>query len=323
MRDFMRLFLRKNGWWYYQITRNRPKSLKTKDKSEAAQLYRAIKKRYLAGKIKELDPDKSISISEFKTVFLSRHTEIADDTKSAYELAFRLFCDSVGGSTMLSRAGLQIDKFKADCLARGCKKVSINTYLRHTKAILGKAVKWGYLEKRPEIELYRIGRRHPQILSSDEIQLLLLHSSKCQPEMHRIILFALWTGCRRSEIHGLRWEKIKKNSCTVLGKGNKERTIPLLPQGVEALGPRKDIGPVFWQPHIDEYSKAYKRLCCDCEIDSHFHILRHTAATQMLLSGISLESVQKLLGHTDISTTQIYAQVLQEKLTEEMQKFSY
>ena len=62
----------------------------------------------------------------------------------------------------------------------------------------------------------------------------------------------------------------------------------------------------------------------DCEIQGMtFHKTRHTAATQMLLKGISLESVQKLLGHTDISTTQIYAQVLQEKLKEEMKNFRY
>jgi len=312
-----------NGYWYYEISRNRPRSLKTKDKSEASKLFGAIKKRYLAGKIKELDPDNKISISEFKTVFLSRHTDIADDTKAAYNLAFRLLEDSLGGSIILSRVGGMIDKFKADCRARRCKKVTVNTYLRHTKAIMGKAVKWGYLEKLPEIESFKIGKRHPRVLTINDIDLLLCHAFHCHYEMYRVIKFGLWTGCRRAEIHGLQWQNIRGNLCTVIGKGNKERTIPLLPEVIEALGPRKDIGPVFWQPHIDEYSKAFKRLCRDCEIDSHFHILRHTAATQMLASGVSIESVQKLLGHTDISTTQIYAQVLQEKLTTEMQKMRY
>ena len=324
MQDFMRMFQRKNGFWYYEIRRGRKKSLKTKTKTEATALFKTIKRNYLRGKIKELDPDKKTSISEFKAVFQSRHTDLSDDTIAAYDLAFRLLSDSLGGSTMLSRVNNQLDKFKADCLARGCKKVTVNTYLTHIKAILNKAVKWGYLERKPDIETYRIGKHHPRILTKAEIDLLLTHSKACHPEMYRIIKFALWTGCRRAEIHGLLWQRVSDGSCSVIGKGDKERTIPLMYGALEALGPRKDIGPVFWQPHIDQYSKSFKSLARDCEIEGvTFHKMRHTAATQMLKSGVSLESVQKLLGHTDISTTQIYAQVLQEKLQEEMQNFSY
>jgi site-specific recombinase XerD len=324
MKILMRMFKRRNGFWYYTIERNRPHSLKTNLKSEATVLFNSIKREYLKGKIKELDKGQRITLSEFKHIFASRHTDIADDTIDAYDLAMRLFIATAGGSTLLSRAESQIDNFKTVCRARGVKKVSVNTYLRHIRTILNKAYEWKYIEQKPVVKLYKIGKRLPRILDKDEIELLLLHSQHCHFQMHRIIKFALWTGCRRAEIHGLRWQHIKGDSCRVIGKGDKERTIPLMAGALEALGPPKDLGPVFWQPHIDQYSKSFKALVRDCGIENvTFHKMRHTAATQMLLKGVSLESVQKILGHADVSTTQIYATVLQEKLKREMANFNY
>ena len=58
------------------------------------------------------------------------------------------------------------------------------------------------------------------------------------------------------------------------------------------------VGYVFYHPHIDKYSKDFKSIARDCGIeDISLHKLRHTAATQMLASGISLEYVQEILGH--------------------------
>jgi site-specific recombinase XerD len=54
--------------------------------------------------------------------------------------------------------------------------------------------------------------------------------------------------------------------------------------------------------------------------DLHLHNLRHTAATDMLASGMGIEYVQEVLGHADISTTQIYTKILQKNLRREMQK---
>ena len=79
---------------------------------------------------------------------------------------------------------------------------------------------------------------------------------------------------------------------------------------------------VFWHPNDkDKITKEFKAICRACDIeDVHFHNLRHTAATDMLSSGMRLEYVQKVLGHEAISTTQIYAKILQSDLKREMQK---
>lgn len=325
MKLSMRLFQHKNGNWYYEVERHKPRSLKTKDRRLATQIYKGIKKRYLKGRILDLDKGSRITLNEFKAKFFSDHTDVADDTIAAYNLAFRLLADSMGGNTLLSRIGKShINKFKSDCIARGCKKISINTYLRHIRAILNKAHAWGDIAKKVTIEFYKIGRRHPKILSPGEITRILEYSQKNDLEMYRIILFALWTGTRRKEILNLKWQNVCGETCRLIGKGDKERTIPLLQGAIEAMGPPKDIGLIFvnWRP--DTISHKFKMIARACAIkDVHFHNLRHTAATQMLSSGIDINDVKEMLGHEDLKTTEIYAKVVQEQLKKEMQKLKY
>lgn len=326
MKLSMRLFQHKNGNWYFEIERHKPRSIKTKDKRLATQIYNGLKREHLKGRLLALDKGRRTTLNEFKAKFFTDHADnVADATTSAYDLAFRLLADSIGESALLARIGKShINKFKSDCIARGCKKISINTYLRHIRAILNKAHAWGDITKKVIIEFYKIGKRHPKILSPEEIVKILEYSQKNDFEMYRIILFALWTGTRREEILNLKWQNVYGETCRLIGKGDKERTIPLLQGAIEAMGPQKDIGLVFidWRP--DTITHKFKTIARACGIaNAHFHNLRHTAATQMLSSGIDIKDVKEMLGHEDLKTTEIYAKVIQEQLKREMQKLKY
>ncbi len=160
-----------------------------------------------------------------------------------------------------------------------------------------------------------------RIISPDDITKILEYSIKHQPEMNRIITFVLFTGCRRDEVVKARYEHIQDDIVTVYGKGNKIRKVPLLPQAKSVLK-NQAIGKIFNFAH-STISAYFKIIANTCGIDARFHDLRHTAATQMLKNGIKLEVIQKILGHADISTTQIYAKVLEESIIEEMKKLSY
>jgi integrase len=320
----MKLFQR-NGWYYVKFSRTKKKALGTKDPNEAQQLLNIIQQEYLKDKLKNLDGGKRQTLSTFKDTFLERHSDIDDDTRSAYDLAIRLLIDSVGGNTLLTRVGEdKIAKFKHNCLARGCKKVSVNTYLRHLRAFFNRAYDWGYIDQKLKIEFYRTPKRLPRILFPHEIELILLHSYHCNYEMHRIIKFALWTGARREEIYNLGYQDIYGNNARLIGKGDKERNVPLLNGALEAIGEIKDIGPVFLRRHIDYYTKAFKSLVRDCGIeDASFHKLRHTAATYMLASGIDIKWVKEILGHTDLKTTEVYTHVLQQQLAGQLEKLTF
>jgi integrase len=276
----------------------------------------------LKGRLVQLDSDSRTTLSQFKEIFFQRHAEISHETYIAYETAFRFFVDSVGGATLLSRIEQKhFDKFKSDSRARGLKKTSVNVYLKHLQTVFNKAYKWKCIPEKIEIERFKIGKRHPRVLSRAEKIKIYGYAKKYNYEMYRMIKFALWTGCRRAGIYNLRYQDIKGDIANVIEKGNRERSVPLLPPAIRAVG-QGDIGFVFWHPKHKEYiSKEFKAICRAVGIeDVHFHNLRHTAATDMLRAGVRIEYVQKILGHASIAMTQIYVKILQSDLRREMQK---
>ena len=76
MKFSMRLFKRKNGYYYYEIERGRPRSLNTKNKKEAQKLYNGIKRKALRGRLEKLDGVKRTTLKKFKEIFFQRHTDI-------------------------------------------------------------------------------------------------------------------------------------------------------------------------------------------------------------------------------------------------------
>ena len=194
------------------------------------------------------------------------------------------------------------------------------------------------------IESPYIGRPLPASLSEKDVEELL---AAPEPSDHlgfrdKTMLELLYaTGLRVSELVGLKVAQInfRMGVVRVTGKGNKERLVPV---GEEALhwleeyihGPRQEIlgarvcdvlfvtkrasgmtRQAFW--HI------IKRYAVKAQIEKQLspHTLRHAFATHLLNHGADLRVVQLLLGHTDLSTTQIYTHIAQERLKELHSKF--
>jgi integrase/recombinase XerD len=189
------------------------------------------------------------------------------------------------------------------------------------------------------IEMPKIGRSLPMTLSEGEVEDLLNAPEVSDPLGHRDramleVLYA--TGLRVSELINLKQSQINLNQgvLRIHGKGDRERLIPL---GDEAqrwvrefqAGPRVEIllerqteylfptrrgdrmtRQAFW--HI------IKRYAKKAEIGSKLspHTLRHAFATHLLNNGADLRVVQMLLGHSDLSTTQIYTHVARERMKE-------
>ena len=151
----------------------------------------------------------------------------------------------------------------------------------------------------------------------------------------KAMLYTLYaTGMRISELVSLRIHNIDltRGSVQVMGKGGKERLIPLTDQAVkmiklylldsrDKLSKGKDHTNIFVSTHgkqITRHSfwhriKIYIERV-EIKKDVHPHTLRHAFATHMLNNGADLRSVQLLLGHSDLATTQIYTHVAQEEV---------
>ena len=190
-----------------------------------------------------------------------------------------------------------------------------------------------------QIAMPKIGRSLPRSLSEAEVESLLAAPAVADPLGYRDrtmleVLYA--TGLRVSELVSLKLGQVNMNQgvTRVLGKGNRERLIPLGEEAVRWLrafinGARNDIlldrstdylfptrrgdrmtRQAFW--HI---IKRYARKAgVDRELSPH--TLRHAFATHLLNHGADLRVVQMLLGHSDLSTTQIYTHVARERMKE-------
>ena len=202
-------------------------------------------------------------------------------------------------------------------------------------------VREGVLREDPtaQIAMPKIGRSLPRSLSEEEVESLLNAPVIGDPlgNRDRAMLEVLYaTGLRVSELVSLKHSQVNLNQgvLRVVGKGNRERLIPLGEEAVRWLGefvrgPRNEIlldrttdylfptrrrdrmtRQAFW--HI---IKRYARKA-GVERDLSPHTLRHAFATNLLNHGADLLVVQMLLGHSDLSTTQIYTHVARERMKE-------
>jgi integrase/recombinase XerD len=190
----------------------------------------------------------------------------------------------------------------------------------------------------------RSGRSLPKILTEKEVDLLLAQAYGIPgPEGIRLvalleILYA--TGFRVSELISLPWmaKPSSFESLLVWGKGRKERMVPLTPQAIEALARYESCRPFFLQrAHVKESPwlfpsskgkgqdhltrQRFGQLLKDLAVKAGLnptrvspHVMRHAFATHLLENGADLRSVQKMLGHSQISTTQIYTHVMGTRL---------
>ncbi|MCH7981946.1 MAG: site-specific tyrosine recombinase XerD [Proteobacteria bacterium] len=235
---------------------------------------------------------------------------------------------------------------KADLLAFIAKRVESGAKPRSTARQLSSfrrffryIMREGMRDTDPtaDIEMPRIGRSLPQTLTEDEVDSLLNAPNTDEPLGHRDramleILYA--TGLRVSELINITQSQINFNQgvLRIVGKGDRERLIPL---GEESLrwirefidGPRMEIllerqtDYLFPTRRGDRMTRQafwhiIKRYAKKANIRSKMspHSLRHAFATHLLNRGADLRVVQLLLGHSDLSTTQIYTHVARERL---------
>ncbi|MEE2884346.1 MAG: site-specific tyrosine recombinase/integron integrase [Chloroflexota bacterium] len=189
-----------------------------------------------------------------------------------------------------------------------------------------------------------LGRTLPKTLSSEVVEALLNSTShQTSPEIHRdnVMIELLYaTGMRVSEMISLDITSIDSEQSTVrcLGKGSKERIIPVYPQCMEKLKiylikSRKFLikkgipKALFLNAKGDRLTRQgfwfiLKKHAKAAGIDASItpHTLRHSFATHMLTGGAPLRHVQELLGHVNITTTQIYTHLSTEYIRSEYNK---
>jgi len=212
-------------------------------------------------------------------------------------------------------------------------------HLSSLRSLYGYLVREGITKHDPgaRIEAPKLGRQLPKFLTEAEVEALLNAPDTENPlgVRDRAMLEILYaTGLRVSELIGLQLGQVnlRQGVVRVLGKGNKERLVPLGEESIEWLnrylqGARIELlkgsisdalfptrrGTVMSRQAFWYLIKRYAVVAGINKTISP-HILRHAFATHLLNHGADLRVVQMLLGHSDISTTQIYTHIAQERL---------
>ena len=257
----------------------------------------------------------------------------------------REFGERPGARARLSAVDpLAVRSYLAALHRAGLKNRSIARHLSTLRSFFRWACREGHLEKSPAAGLAspRIPRTLPRAMTLADTESLLAESPEDGvPERERALFELLYaTGLRVSEAAGLDLEDVDLSSrlARVLGKGSKERIVPFGEQAEDALraylpvrsalrrgaaGAAEDAEPLFLNRRggrltTRSMARLLKRRLAAAGLpgDISPHALRHTFATHLLQAGADLRSIQELLGHASLSTTQKYTHLDAARLLE-------
>ena len=240
---------------------------------------------------------------------------------------FRLFLNRAPGQKIRGQS------------AAGMKKVTQNYYMIAIRSFLKFLRKRNITSVAPDaIELAKTGARDIDHLSGDELK-RFLHSASDNPRDRAILELFFSTGLRLSELCSLNRDlDLSKDEFSIRGKGDKVRVVFLSDTAKDAikeyLKSRKDMAePLFANTSFNttnssrltprSIQRIVKFYATKAGIYKKVtpHVLRHSFATDLLSNGADIRSVQMMLGHANISTTQIYTHVTDKQLREVHKKF--
>ena len=260
-------------------------------------------------------------VMDFLEFFLAPTEEETDSLQA-------LFAQRAGA---VSR--LDIRHYLADQVKSGKTKRTLSRRISGLKAFFDFLIRAGHLTANPtdSIPFPKLEKKIPRVLSVDDIQRLLDHipTDTWLDQRNRAMFETFYsTGMRISEIHGLNMKDIdfSRQMIRVLGKGSKERVVPVGKRALEAVKSYRDrliqpCVPVFVNKDFNRLSaRSIARILDQLVVRIGLglnispHTLRHSFATHMLDSGADLRGIQEILGHASLSTTQIYTHVSMDHL---------
>lgn len=204
---------------------------------------------------------------------------------------------------------------------------TVNKELTALKHLFNKAIQWNMIKENPlkHVKKLRIKQKKFRFLSLEEISLVLAHSEGI---VRVILMTAIHTGMRRSELFRLEWNDVNfeagyievSNKEDEHTKNYQNREIPMTMQLAECLkSMQRKSSYVFVKDDGTRYTQGIRKSIQAVIVKSNvqmftLHDLRHTFASHLVMEGVDLPTVQKLMGHANISTTMIYTHLAPDHL---------
>jgi integrase/recombinase XerC len=278
--------------------------------------------------------------------YLRFEKRYAEHTVQAYQAdiaQFTSFLKDLGIEQLFFIKTPQVRLWVVSLMECACSPASIRRKLSALNTYYKFAIRKGLTEHNPAkgISLPKLPSRLPKYIEEHQLDLLMKSSSAFSDDFSgqrdRMIIEVLYsTGIRRQELVNLRWPDVNEASMTmkVLGKGNKERIIPISRALLEQLHVYKSLCSDTFQGHelpdriilSNKGTAAYPELVyktvkkhlslCSTQEKKSPHVLRHSFATHMSNHGAPLNDIKELLGHASLASTQVYTHNTIEQLKE-------
>lgn len=323
------LYKQKKVFWlaYYRRGKLFRESLKTKHHPTAKYLQSKKDQELVEGKYTSLDTLTISLLDEYDETTKHRKTK-ATHYRDIQNIKRYLAWSKIQKVKDISEKSLQ-DYFN-HLITDKKALATVNRNMASIKTFLRFAIQRKHIFENPTVNIkpYRSLVNPPRCLTKDEIQLILKHAKKT--DLYPAVVTAAYTGMRKSELFQLEWSDIDllQNTVTIRNKegfttkSKKFRVIPLHPTLKALLGRlKRKTGPCF---DTVNQRRVFGRIVRQAKLkDVGWHTLRHSFASNLVINNVDIVTISKLLGHSNIATTQIYLHVKPDHLQEAVQKLRY
>ena len=242
--------------------------------------------------------------------------------RSAHDKRYRinLMLSDFGNLPLRHFNTLLVEQYQTDLINRGFKPAGVNKRISILKAMFTKAVDWNMVEEGTlkhvrKVKMLEENNKRLRFLSKEECQELI---NLCDPHLRPIVITALNTGMRKSEILNLKWDNVDLKHGFILldrTKNGERREIPIndtLRRTLQGITRRLDIPYVFYdsvsgKPYQDVKHSFHTALRRAGIRDFRFHDMRHTFASHLVMAGVDITTVKELLGHKTLTMTLRYS----------------
>ncbi|MCC8123730.1 MAG: site-specific tyrosine recombinase XerD [Oscillospiraceae bacterium] len=274
--------------------------------------------------------------------YLTQVKHASDNTLSSYLRDINQYCRwlSVERNEPEAATSVTVECYMRYLTGQGKSAATVTRCVASLKSFYTYLCEEGIAQENPTtgVKPAKVERKLPQILTSKEVELFLdqpdtADAKGCRDKAMLEVLYA--TGIRVSELIGLNLEHVNLSAAFIRCGGNnreKERNIPLYPAAIRALAQYLELVRARMVHSVEQRALFVnmngERMSRQgfWKIIKHYqekagikkvvtpHTLRHSFAAHLLENGADLRSIQEMLGHADISSTQIYTQVVNPKI---------
>lgn len=346
----MFLSKRQNGFYYLYISdehtgKRKMISCKTKFKPEAIKFLSNFKNNSL--KLHKLNSNVVYCIEDLRKEVLKYTSDnLQNSTSQIYRRVLNDMLRIIRNKPVKLITNKDIEHYKSVRVTE-VKKTTVNIDLKTMKAIFNIALRWNWINENPMKYVKQIITEQKEKLSFSDIEIKILLNNIKDTYLKNIVLTGLYTGCRLNEIINIQWKDINLNEKVLIirnkenfkTKTGKIRQIPISENFYTLLCSMLNVSESdniisLYSPESYLFSKNGFKFNKDCISKKfketlravnfpekfHFHCLRHTFITNLIKSGVNINYVKEIAGHSEIQTTMNYIHIVTNDLREAVNK---